>query len=283
MMNLLWRGTFAEYLLQMWNPHDENYEPLLSTSRRCTRCGVMPPPTCGRPARCRCCACAKQPYGLLPLVGKRYQSARTTLPVETALGKVLGVLRPMWELASAAVPRLVDGDVDRAKSILQTAAWSQTAYYRDKDVNMCLAAVAVHRAQDRRRSRPGRPERAVGAGTVAELASAHRRLQRLPARPAVFRRLPRRRAVGAGRCAGPDERSRAGHHVCQRQELPGGHRRRLGAVARVRARHARTRHRMVPKLLQRVGRLLGAEGAGRRRRRLPRRQRRGDNGELTCD
>ena len=70
-------------------------------------------------------------------MGKRYQSSGD-LPAETALNKVLGVLRPMWELASSQVPRLVDGDVDRAKSILQTAAWSQTAYYRDKDVNMCL-------------------------------------------------------------------------------------------------------------------------------------------------
>ena len=31
------------------------------------------------------------------------------------------------------MPLLDDGDIDKAKSILQTAAWSQTAFYRDKD------------------------------------------------------------------------------------------------------------------------------------------------------
>ncbi|HEY8709347.1 MAG TPA: hypothetical protein VIM34_15290, partial [Burkholderiaceae bacterium] len=68
--------------------------------------------------------------------------------VETAIGKVLGVLRPMWELASAQVPRLIDGDVDKAKQILQTAAWSQTAFYRDKDSkNVCLQPTPFSGAQ----------------------------------------------------------------------------------------------------------------------------------------
>src|SRR4029079_18999872 len=74
----------------------------------------------------------KQPYGILPLVGKRFVGAADSV-VETALRKVLAVLPPTWELAAGNVPRLSDGDVDKAKDIMQTAAWSQTAFYRDKD------------------------------------------------------------------------------------------------------------------------------------------------------
>ena len=31
MMNVLWRGTFGDYLLQMWNPHVDDNEPVLDT------------------------------------------------------------------------------------------------------------------------------------------------------------------------------------------------------------------------------------------------------------
>ncbi|HKE95454.1 MAG TPA: hypothetical protein VKB34_14165, partial [Povalibacter sp.] len=79
---------------------------------------------------------------ILPLVGKGFVSAGDST-IETVLGKVLGVLRPIWEIAAANVPRLQDGDVDKAKDILQTAAWSQTAFYRDKEVKeVCMAPSA---------------------------------------------------------------------------------------------------------------------------------------------
>jgi len=134
MMNLLWRGTFGEYLLQLWNPMDANLEYVLDTStlyavRRYAASYVRP--TGALPLlRVR-----HQPYGMLPLVGRRFHGG--DLAVENALGNVLGVLRPIWELARAGVARLVDGDVAKAQNILQTAAWSQAAYYRDKDVSFC--------------------------------------------------------------------------------------------------------------------------------------------------
>jgi hypothetical protein len=78
-----------------------------------------------------------QPYGVLPVVGKTY-SERGSSSLEVGLGKVLGFLRPMWEVASQKVPLMRDGNLDKAKEILQTAPWSQMAYYRDEDpVRMC--------------------------------------------------------------------------------------------------------------------------------------------------
>lgn len=136
MLNLLWRGTFGDYLLQMWNPSDAQGEPELDTAtlyalRRYVAAYLRP--TGALPLlRVR-----HQPYGLLPLTGRRFQGAGD-LPVETALGKVLGVLRPLWELAAAKVPRLLDGDVAQAQKILQTAPWSQAACYRDKESDRCL-------------------------------------------------------------------------------------------------------------------------------------------------
>ncbi|HVP30688.1 MAG TPA: hypothetical protein VMW35_16160 [Myxococcota bacterium] len=145
MMNLLWRGTFGDYLLQRWNPLVDGQDVLdtakLFALRRYAASYVRP--TGPLPIL----RFDDQPYGILPLVGRRFVDPGGS-PVETAIGKVLGVLRPMWELASAGVPRLVDGDVEQAKSILQTAAWSQTAFYRDKDANaMCIKPSPVSGAQ----------------------------------------------------------------------------------------------------------------------------------------
>ncbi len=145
MMNALWRGTFGDYLLQMWNPF-VNGTGVLGTStlyalRRYATSYVRP--TGALPIL----RTNKQPYGLLPLVGKRFVQGAGSA-VEAALGKVLGVLRPMWELARANVPLLVDGDIDKAKSILQTAPWSQTAFYRDKDDKaLCMAATPFSSVQ----------------------------------------------------------------------------------------------------------------------------------------
>jgi hypothetical protein len=74
----------------------------------------------------------KQPYGVLPVVGKAYSDAGDN-KIETGIGKLLGVLRPIWEIAvQQKVPLLNDGNIDKAKEILQTNAWSQIAFYRDE-------------------------------------------------------------------------------------------------------------------------------------------------------
>ena len=89
----------------------------------------------------------KQPYGILPIVGKRYVT--TGSAVESRIGALLGVLRPMWELATGLVPTMTDGDVNKAKQIIQTNAWSQVAKYRDKDASkaMCVIPNAFSEAQ----------------------------------------------------------------------------------------------------------------------------------------
>jgi hypothetical protein len=136
MMNALWRGTFGDYVMQMWNPM-MNGEDALGTAglyalRRYAVSYVRP---MGPLPLLRV---DEQPYGLLPLVGKRFADPGDSA-VESAIGKVLNVLRPMWELASSNVPLLTDGDIDKAQKILQTGAWSQTAYYRDKDAKaICM-------------------------------------------------------------------------------------------------------------------------------------------------
>jgi len=146
MMNLLWRGTFGDYLLQMWNPIDDKGNPRLSSKTLYALRNYAA--TYVRPSGALpILRVNKQPYGMLPLVGRRFVDAGD-YPVETAVNKLTGVLRPMWEIASASVPQLVDGDVDKAKDILQTAAWSQTAYYRDKDVKaVCMEPTPFSDAQ----------------------------------------------------------------------------------------------------------------------------------------
>ena len=145
MMNALWRGTFGDYLMQMWNPCVDGNDVLdtstLYTLRRYATSYVRP--TGPLPIL----RVNKQPYGMLPLVGKRFADPGDS-KVESAIGKVLGVLRPMWELARTNVPLLTDGDVNTAKDILQTAAWSQTKFYRDKDnPNACMAPTHFSDAQ----------------------------------------------------------------------------------------------------------------------------------------
>ena len=81
----------------------------------------------------------KQPYGILPIVGKRFVTSGSA--VESRIGALLGVLRPMWELATGLVPTMTDGDVDKAKEIIQTNAWSQVAKYRDKDAGKAMCVI----------------------------------------------------------------------------------------------------------------------------------------------
>ncbi len=145
MMNALWRGTFGDYLLQMWNPMVDGELVLGNSTLYGLRNYAMSyvRPTGPLPIL----RVNKQPYAMLPLVGRRFADPGD-LKVETAIGKILNVLRPMWELARAQVPLLTDGNVDKAKDILQTAAWSQTAFYRDKDNKaVCMIPNAFSDAQ----------------------------------------------------------------------------------------------------------------------------------------
>ena len=140
MMNALWRGTFGHYLMELWNPPGDEDALLLKTPtlyalRRYAVAYLRP---AGPLPLLRV---NKQPYGVLPVVGRSFANADDhglETVVETGIGQVLGVLRPMWEIASRKVPLLQDGDVDRAKEILQTAPWSQAAFYRDKDADKAL-------------------------------------------------------------------------------------------------------------------------------------------------
>jgi hypothetical protein len=145
MMNALWRGTFGDYLMSMWNPYIDGKDVLEPSAFYALRtyASTYVRPTGPLPIL----RVDKQPYGILPLVGKRFVDPRDST-AETAIGKVLGVLRPMWQIASTNVPLLTDGDVDKAKDILQTAAWSQTAYYRDKDAKaLCTISTPFSDAQ----------------------------------------------------------------------------------------------------------------------------------------
>lgn len=137
MLNALWRGTFGHYLMELWNPSGEEDSarllktPTLYALRRYAVAYLRP---AGALPLLRV---GKQPYGVLPVVGKAYSGVGDGA-LESGIGKVLGVLRPIWEIAvRQKVPLLKDGDVDKAKEILQSAAWSQTAFYRDA-ANLCL-------------------------------------------------------------------------------------------------------------------------------------------------
>jgi hypothetical protein len=147
MMNALWRGTFGHYLFTLWNPDfaDEGQRFLKTRDLYNTRwyavrylrpSGALPLLRVG-----------KQPYGILPIVGKRFVTSGSA--VEARIGALLGVLRPMWELATGLVPTMTDGDVVKAQQIIQTNAWSQAAKYRDKDAGkaMCVIPTPFSEAQ----------------------------------------------------------------------------------------------------------------------------------------
>lgn len=134
MMNALWRATFGHYLMELWNPAyvEEDADRLLKTptlyalrdyaESYLRPGGALPVLRVG-----------KQPYGVLPVLGKRYTD-RADPSLHQGINKVLGVLRPLWDIAVRdKVPLLRDGNVEVAQAILQTAPWSQTAYYRDQD------------------------------------------------------------------------------------------------------------------------------------------------------
>jgi hypothetical protein len=170
MMNVLWRGTFADYLLELWNPPlDEDARFLKTPTLYATRgyaasyvraTGALPLLRVG-----------KQPYGILPVVGKRFAS--TGSAVENGIGNLLGVLRPMWELASREVPTMTDGNVEKAKDIVQTAAWSQAAYYRDKDAGKAMCKIPNAFTDAQQSSRGGLIRTLLTAVGVSEYWLAH--------------------------------------------------------------------------------------------------------------
>ena len=141
MMNALWRGTFGHYLMELWNtPGEEEFRllktPTLYALRRYAVSYLRP---AGPLPLLRV---NKQPYGVLPVVGRRFENANersAETAIDNAIGGVLGVLRPMWEVVVAKVPLLKDGNVKKAQDILQTSPWSQAAYYRDRAADPLLS------------------------------------------------------------------------------------------------------------------------------------------------
>ncbi len=141
MMNALWRGTFGHYLMELWNTPGEEKDRILKTPTlyALRRYAVQYLRPAGPLPLLRV---NKQPYGVLPVVGRRFENPPqrgSETAIETAIGGVLGVLRPMWEAVLAKVPLLKDGDVEKAQSILQTSPWSQTAFYRDRPADLLMS------------------------------------------------------------------------------------------------------------------------------------------------
>lgn len=169
-MNVLWRGTFGDYLMELWNSGlDEDSRILKTPTLYATRSyavaylramGALPLLRVG-----------KQPYGILPVVGKRFSTAGS--PVENGIGHLLGVLRPMWELASRSVPTMTDGDVEKAKDIVQTAAWSQTAFYRDKDAGKAMCKMPNPFTEAQQSGRDGLIRNLLASVGIAEYWLAH--------------------------------------------------------------------------------------------------------------
>ncbi|MDB5847134.1 MAG: hypothetical protein JWP29_886 [Rhodoferax sp.] len=132
MVNALWRGSFGQYLNELWNPEygDENTLFIKPRTLYALREHAMLHLRPGGPLPVL--RVGNQPYGVLPVVGKGFTDAGAPA-LQQGIAKLLALLRPMWELASKNVPLMTDGNVDKAKDILQTAPWSQAAYYRDED------------------------------------------------------------------------------------------------------------------------------------------------------
>jgi hypothetical protein len=170
MMNVLWRGTFADYLMELWNPPlDEDSRFLKTPALYNTRSYAMSyvRPTGALPLL----RLGKEPYAVLPIVGKRFASVGSA--VETGIGKILGVLRPMWEIASRAVPTMTDGDVAKAKDIIQTAPWSQTAFYRDKDADKAICLVPSPFTDAQQSGRGGLIRLLLAAVGITDYYQAH--------------------------------------------------------------------------------------------------------------
>ena len=193
------------------------------------------------------------------------------------------MLRPMFELASRKVPSLKDGNVDRAKDILQTAPWSQTAFYRDKDAGKAMCKIPNAFSDAQTSSKGGAIRAVLGALGVTDYWRVHlyNCNDFLPDPP-----------YSAGYLAGvpwvlgdtrnPRNEAPVARHVCTRAELPGADRGRAPAGVGAR-RPGAQRQPGGPGAAAGAGRLLGAEGAGRRGGIVRAAERRGEQGRLARD
>ena len=212
----------------------------------------------------------KQPYGILPVVGKRFVEPSGSA-VETAHRQ--GARRAASDVGArerATVPTLTTATSTTRRTSCRPAPWSQTAYYRDKDAGkaMCMT---------RRRSAKRRVEPAAHPGRQSVLAALgvaqttwHVHIDNcndfLPDPP-----------YSAGYLAGvpwvladakdPKNEAPTTRPSRRRQQLPRGR----SPTASIQTPDARAQGALTrtagPALLQALARLLGAEGAGRRRRR----------------
>ena len=58
MMNVLWRGTFGHYLMELWNPLRGDEKDRFIKTPHYMDCATMPFPIYVQPDRCRCCVWA---------------------------------------------------------------------------------------------------------------------------------------------------------------------------------------------------------------------------------
>ena len=280
MMNVLWRGTFADYLLELWNPPLGDDTRLLNTSTLyATRSYAVAylRPTGALPLL----RVGKQPYGILPVVGKRFTAAGSA--IENGIGHLIGVLRPLWELAVPSVPTLTDGNVDKAKAIVQTAPWSQAAFYRDKDAGKAMCKIPNPITDAQQSSRGGLIKSLLAAVGITEywLAHIYSCSDFLPDPP-----------YSAGYLAGvpwvlADDKNPKIEAVDEvtlhrRQQLPGADRDGLDPDAERRARGV-VRTPVGPGAAAGARRVLGAEGAERRAGTLRAAEPRGQPGALADD
>ena len=125
MVNALWRATLGNYLSLMWNLYGGETKYIKPSTIALLRQHAV---AYLRPAGpLPCLRVGKQPYGILPVVAPSFVPAAT---VETALSKLLAVLRPRWQLASKTAPRLQGQSLDKLQELIQSGPWSTTAKVR---------------------------------------------------------------------------------------------------------------------------------------------------------
>ena len=180
---------------------------------------------------------------MLPLVGKRFVDPGDST-VETAIGKVLGVLRPMWELAQherAADAATATSTRPRTSCRPPRGRRRRTTATRMCKA-MCMAPTPFSDAQSDR-PHPGGPERAGGIRAVqltgtCTSATATTSFPTRRIRPAIS---PACRGCSRTRRIRPRKRRR--HELHAGQQLPRGHRRRRDPDARRRQGLCSTRAR----------------------------------------
>ena len=114
-MNALWRGTFGHYLFELWNPPISATTTANASSRRATLYDTRWYAVALFPAVRRAAAAPRRQAALRHPADRRQALRTSGSAVESRIGALLGVLRPMWELATGLVPTMTDGDVEKAK------------------------------------------------------------------------------------------------------------------------------------------------------------------------